>query len=88
LKFYANRGQPAPLYFWRDQHGHEIDLVIDNGTYLDLIEIKSGMTFNRDYFKNVNWLNELQGRETGVCIYGGEKSIDLGHRKVVSWKEI
>ena len=29
MKHYSNTGQEEPLYFWRDQHGHEIDLVID-----------------------------------------------------------
>lgn len=85
LKFYATQGKEAPLYFWRDQHGHEVDLVIDKGTHLDLVEIKSGMTFNSTYFKNINWLNKLQERESGTCIYGGEKIIDLGCRKVVPW---
>ena len=87
LKFYANSGKEAPLYFWRDQHGHEVDLVIDKGTYLDLIEIKSGMTFNKDYFKNINWLNKLQKQTNGTCIYGGEKVINLGCRKVIPWNE-
>ncbi|MBI9016354.1 MAG: ATP-binding protein [Phycisphaerae bacterium] len=88
LKYYANQGQEAPLYFWRDQHGHEIDLVIDHGTSLDLIEIKSGMTFNKDYFKNINWLNKLQEKDNGICIYGGEKEIELGSQKVVPWDKI
>ena len=87
LKSYTNQGKEAPLYFWRDQHGHEVDLVIDNGTSLDLIEIKSGMTFNKDYFKNINWLNKLQKQDNGTCIYGGEKNIDLGCRKVVAWNQ-
>lgn len=85
LKSFVNRGKEAPLYFWRDQHGHEIDLVIDNGRDLDLIEIKSGKTFNRDYFKNINWLNKLQGKTTGLCIYGGDREINLGQQRVVPW---
>lgn len=31
LKNFNKRITKAPLYFWRDQHGHEIDLVIDQG---------------------------------------------------------
>ena len=88
LKHYANKGREAALYFWRDQHGHEIDLAIDQGTHLDLIEIKSGMTFNTDYFKNINWLNKLQERDNGICIYGGDKLINLGNQKVVPWAKI
>jgi uncharacterized protein len=85
LKHYANTGRQAPLYFWRDQHGHEVDLVIDKGLHLDLVEIKSGMTFSKDFFKNINWLNNLQDRNNGVCIYGGEKEIDLGSQMVIPW---
>ena len=88
LKHFANKGREAALYFWRDQHGHEIDLAIDQGTHLDLIEIKSGMTFNTDYFKNINWLNKLQERDNGICIYGGDKLINLGNQKVVPWAKI
>lgn len=88
LKHFANKGREAALYFWRDQHGHEIDLAIDQGTHLDLIEIKSGMTFNTDYFKNINWLNKLQKRDNGICIYGGDKLINLGNQKVVPWAKI
>ena len=88
LKHFANKGREAALYFWRDQHGHEIDLAIDQGTHLDLIEIKSGMTFNADYFKNINWLNKLQERDNGICIYGGDKLINLGNQKVVPWAKI
>jgi uncharacterized protein len=85
IKHYANQGMQAPLYFWRDQHGHEVDLVIDKSTYLKLVEIKSGMTFSRDYFKNINWLNNLQDKDNGICVYGGDKEIDFGEQKVVPW---
>lgn len=88
LKMYANSGQTAPVYFWRDQHGHEIDLVVDHGTNLELVEIKSGMTFNKDYFKQINWLNKLQDRQDGLCVYGGDKEINLGRQKVISWKAL
>ncbi|MDB2447340.1 ATP-binding protein [bacterium] len=88
MKYYSNLGEEAPLYFWRDQHGHEIDLVIDNPDFLELIEVKSGKTFNKDFFKNINWLNNLQDRKTGTCIYGGSKKIDLGDLNVVPWNKI
>lgn len=88
LKSYANSGKESPLYFWRDQHGHEVDLVIDKGTHLHLSEIKSSMTFNRSFFKNINWLNKLQNCSDGVCIYGGDEEFDYGEQRVVSWKNL
>ena len=88
IKGFYNQGKEAPVYYWRDQHGHEVDLVIDEGTYLDLIEIKSGKTFQKEFLKNVKWLNKLQDRETGTCIYGGSKKINLGKMTILPWNEI
>jgi uncharacterized protein len=88
LKKYKNEALEAPLYFWRDQHGHEVDLVIDQSTYLDLIEIKSAKTFNADFLKNLKWLNNLQGRDEALCIYGGDKNLKLGKIEIRPWFEI
>lgn len=85
LKDYSNRGEEAPLYFWRDQHGHEIDLVIDQGLNLDFIEIKSSRTFQKDFMENIDWINSLQGSKKGSCIYGGEKRVSLGETELVPW---
>ena len=50
VKYYFNRGEDPPLYFWRDQKGHEVDLILDEGTQLFPIEIKSGSTFQKEFF--------------------------------------
>ena len=43
-KSYHHHGKEAPLYFWRDQHGHEVDLVVDKGNNLFCIEILKILT--------------------------------------------
>ncbi len=40
VRWYANRGQSAPLYFYRDHYGHEVDLLIPVGEKLKLFECK------------------------------------------------
>lgn len=85
MKHYYNQGNEAPLYFWRDQHGHEVDLVIDESTHLDLIEIKSGATFQKEFLKNINWLNKLQNRSQATCIYGGYKTIKIQDTTIKPW---
>ena len=86
IKDFYNKGEEPPVYYWRDQHGHEVDLVIDEGTFLDLIEIKSGMTFKKEFLKNISWLNKLQDREQETCIYGGTKKLVLGNTLILPWK--
>ena len=85
-KAFHHHGQEAPLYFWRDQHGHEVDLVIDQASSLFCIEIKSGQTFQKSFLKNIFWLNKLQNQHTGACIYGGDRDFSINEISVLSWK--
>ncbi len=89
LKKYFNEGKEAPLYFWRDQHGHEVDLVIDKSNGLDLIEIKSSQTFNNEFLKNLKWLGKVQKKPGGTVIYGGEETFQLQEVfRVQSWNDL
>ena len=54
LKYRFNRGRGSNLYFYRDSKGNEVDLLIVSGSKFFPIEIKSGMTITRDYFKGLN----------------------------------
>ena len=44
IRWYANRGLPAPVYFYRDHQGKEMDFVIPVGERLKLIECKLSET--------------------------------------------
>lgn len=57
LKERFNKGLASNLYFWRDNTGNEIDVVIEKPDTLIPIEIKLGQTINKDYFTAINkWL--------------------------------
>ncbi|RTY66247.1 ATP-binding protein [Flavobacterium sp. GSP27] len=72
LKSRFNKAKTNNLYFWRDNLGKEIDLIIDNGMDIIPIEIKSGQTITIDYFKGVVYWNKLAQKEGGYVIYGGD----------------
>ncbi len=59
LKFRFNQGRRSNLYFYRDSKGNEVDLVFSSGSMLFPVEIKSGMTVTRDYFKGLNHFKAL-----------------------------
>lgn len=42
LKHRFNQGLPADLYYWRDNHGLEVDLVFEHAGQLHSVEGKSG----------------------------------------------
>jgi predicted AAA+ superfamily ATPase len=84
-----NNNEPHNLYFWRDNTGNEIDIVIDKGTSLYPIEIKSGKTVTADYFKNFDFWNKITGETVGTVIYGGDQIQKRSNGiTVLPWNEI
>lgn len=76
LKGRMNQGLPSNLYFWRDQTGHEVDLIGEWGGVIRAIEIKYGETFQESYIKNLKYfikLCEEQGKDSasGYLVYSG-----------------
>jgi len=73
--YFHHRVQP-PVFFWRDQSGHEIDLLIEEGNVLHPVEIKSAHTVASDMFEGLKWWSRLAGQETSsmTLVYGGTES--------------
>ena len=71
LKNRYNRGRLSNLYFWRDNTGNEIDLLIDNGISQIPVEIKSGQTLSEESLSGLRFWSKLTGIEEGYLIYGG-----------------
>jgi uncharacterized protein len=72
LKNRCNAGLREPLYFWRDNIGTEVDLIIERGTEIAAIEIKSGITVASDAFGNLKkWQKYATERGSFSAIYPG-----------------
>jgi predicted AAA+ superfamily ATPase len=80
FKGFAASGQEPPLYFWRDQSGHEVDVIIDLGSRLVPVEVKSGRTVAGDFFAGLEYWLGLPGNaeKQGVLVHGGD---DQPHRR-------
>lgn len=90
LKACYNAGETSNLYFWRDRSGHEVDLLIDHGNSLSPMEIKSGQTINKDYFKGLEFWKNLAGDNAGkaLLVYGGDSRQMRSDVTVLPWHEI
>jgi len=90
LKARYNAGEASNLYFWRDRSGHEVDLLVDHGTHLSPLEIKSGQTINRDYFKGLEFWRKLAGESAGQAwlVYGGDTPQTRSNVTIRPWNEI
>ena len=87
MKNRLNKGKESGLYFWRDNHGHELDILIED---IDLtpIEVKAGKTVIPDFFKGINYWNGLSGGTKGYVVYAGEQGQSRGDVKVLGWNKM
>lgn len=89
LKKRYNAGKSNNLFFWRDNVGNEIDLIMAKGNTRIPIEIKSGQTVTDDYFKGILFWNKMAQTEGGFVVYGGSMTQKRSNRiTVVPFKEI
>jgi uncharacterized protein len=88
LKARLNQGLTSNLYFWRDQTGNEVDVLVDEGDCLCPIEIKSGQTVAADWLKSLTRWQQLAGSRAGVLrlVYGGELGVTRSGVELVPWR--
>jgi predicted AAA+ superfamily ATPase len=85
-----NAGQPADLYFWRDNTGHEVDVLFEKDGKLQAIEIKSGATVVPDWFRPVRKWQSFAGDEALApwILYGGAERYEREGLKVLTWRAL
>lgn len=71
LKKIKNSGSLDEIYFWRDNKGLEIDLIINRGNSFIPIEIKSAQTFQNEFLKNLKQFNKFVKIDKSVLLYDG-----------------
>jgi len=84
LKSRYNAGKEPNMYFWRDNNGNEIDLLLERQRTLFPIEIKSSRTWNRNFLKQIkHFQNGIPVAKNGTVIYAGEDELDFGQQKAI-----
>jgi predicted AAA+ superfamily ATPase len=89
-KQYYNQGLPTPLYFWRDKNGEiEVDCIIQKDSTLIPIEIKSGETYNSQFFSPLIKWNRLEENKKKkiYVVYAGNESFSGKDGVLVPWIE-
>ena len=89
VKSRFNRGERAELFFWRDSNGNEVDIIAEMGTKLMPIEIKSGLTLNRDFFTGLERWLVIAGvlAISPSLVYGGAEKLVHKGVDVFGWKD-
>jgi predicted AAA+ superfamily ATPase len=90
LKHRRNAGAPPDLYFWRDNHGLEADLMVEQGGALHAVEIKSGQTVTPDYIRAAQKAGRIlreEGHEPWL-VHGGDDAYVRSGVRVVGWRSL
>lgn len=88
MKARLHRGRDPNLYFYRDQHQLEVDLIYKQGHELIPIEIKVSQTFNQQFLKPLQYYqrNIAQDRAlNGYLIYSGEHEQKLSDVQILNF---
>ena len=78
-KYLQNQGRRPDLYFYRDTHGNEVDLIIRQKRHLIPVEIKSAATFTKDFLKGIDHFRALAGDRCrkGHVLYNGNNKMSI-----------
>lgn len=90
LKHRWNQGLQADIYFWRDNHGTEVDLLFEHAGKLHAVEIKSGATFSPDWLHGCQRWQRYAGAAAAapVVVYGGRDSYVVNGVHVMAWQTL
>jgi len=89
IKEYYNIKQEPDIYFWRNNKGKEIDLIIEKNNQLIPIEIKSGQTITTSFFNNLKYFSKIAGQHIlhSGLIYGGQETFIRNQFHITSWQD-
>ena len=87
LKQRYNQGKESNLYFYRDSNQNEIDLLLKRNTRLYGIEIKSSMTYHKDFEQALKRIDEwvkapVDGK---AVVYAGNFENTAGEIKLLNY---
>jgi hypothetical protein len=91
LKNEFNRGRKPNLYFWRDNHGNEVDCVYEKAGKLHGIEIKAGRTISSEYFNGIKFLSGTAGEQfsqDATVLYGNDEPQTRSAGRVIPWHSV
>ena len=90
LKKRFNAGLDNNLYFYRDNHGNEVDVLQESGYQLELFEIKSGQTFTSHFLKGLDYLRKLipERITTSNLIYSGEGDKTINGHRIMNYRNM
>lgn len=88
FKARLNQGLEPNLYFYRDNHQNEVDLIYKQSNELIPIEIKASQTYNPDFLKGIKYYESIANSRVkkGYLVYTGPHEQQIGNVNVLNFK--
>jgi len=90
LKSRYNQGKDNNLMFYRDSNQNEIDLLLTKNGCIDGVEIKSAMTWHKDFQRTLDRMETLIKEPKGkkYIVYAGEMENEMAEVKLLNYKHL
>jgi uncharacterized protein len=94
MKNRRNAGESEPLWFWRDNSGTEVDLILERGNEIAAVEVKSGLSVAGDALGNLHkWRKYATERGSFSAIhcglvYGGDTHYTRDAVDMLPWSKL
>jgi hypothetical protein len=86
VKAALNKGIRPEIYFFRDSHGNEVDLLIRETGTITPVEIKSAATFSMDFVRGLGRFQTLGIKRVtaGAVLYAGGQQFSVRGVRVLN----
>lgn len=88
IKYRYNRGSDHQLYYYRDSHHNEIDIVFEKAGDFHAIEIKSAQTFHTDFLKGFRTSPGPSEKLIKTVCYDGEYEGTINDCQLLNFRNI
>lgn len=90
MKHGTNQGQEEQLFFYRDKGQHEVDVIRSLPSGIEAYEIKSGQTYQTDFFRNLDYLKALLKEQITrtMVVYDGSQENDSTYNGICNFRHL
>jgi predicted AAA+ superfamily ATPase len=89
-KNYYHIGKQPQMYYFRDSNDNEVDILLDFGSHILPVEIKSGQTIHSEFFKGLEYWRTLTADpdSQAILIHGGDIATRFKGMTALPWSAI
>lgn len=85
----ANDGKRPQIWYWQDQKGNEVDLLIEKDGLVQPVEIKAAQTYNSRLFSGLKMWQSLTGAPSthSFLVYAGDQEGEMEYGNLTPWRK-